>query len=113
MAYLKRVAATTILGFIAGIVCWQLGASGGQVQYTTPMIVSTILNRAFIGFVIGISGWGINYLLHGALIGALGGLQMAVYANENGFIMITVGGIVYGIVIEFVTTKLLGMPMKK
>jgi len=112
MAYAKRVVITTLLGIVAGFVCWYGGTYVG-IQFTNEMILATILNRAFIGFVIGISGWQINYLLHGALIGAIGSWPASVYGPVYGFNTLMWFGIAYGVIIELVTTKLLKSPMKK
>lgn len=111
-----RITAATVLGIIAGIVCWQLGKSSGKVTFDTPMILGTVANRALLGFVIGISGLrGLNYLLHGALIGLIATIPMALYPLAGGdwvsFALLEVAGAVYGFVIELVVTKLLKAPI--
>ena len=75
MVYAKRLAGTTLLGVAAGVMCWQGGVSVGIV-YTPALIAGTILNRGFIGFVIGISALRWPYPAHGALLGVLGSLPM-------------------------------------
>jgi hypothetical protein len=49
----KRLILSTLLGVLAGIVCYLL--SKGNMTYTSGMIAGVILNRTLIGFVIGIS----------------------------------------------------------
>jgi len=107
----KRVVVATLLGLLAGIVCYFGGLSAG-VSYTTEMMLSTILDRTLIGFVIGISAIEMNYLLHGALIGALITWPISVYGGMYGFNILMAFGIAYGILIEFITTNLLKLPAK-
>lgn len=106
---IKRVYVCTILGIIAGVICYVFakGSPMGPTM-TSKMITGIILNRALLGFVIGISGWKkINPLVHGAVIGLIVSLLMAVYANLNGAIMVLIAGVVYGIAIEYVATNLM------
>jgi len=111
MAYAKRVLTTTILGFVAGLFCWYSGTYVG-IEFTIPMILGTVLNRTLIGFVIGISSWEINYLLHGALIGAVVSWTTSVYGAAFGLNPLLWFGIAYGIIIELITTKALKAPMR-
>jgi hypothetical protein len=112
MVYTKRLTGTTLLGALAGVLCWQGGASVG-IDYTPAMIAGTVLNRAFIGFAIGISALRWPYLAHGALIGLLGSLPMAVFsADLRGAIMLSLYGVLWGLLIELVATKALTAPMR-
>jgi hypothetical protein len=112
MVYAKRLAGTTLLGVAAGVMCWQGGVSVGIV-YTPALIAGTILNRSFIGFVIGISALRWPYFAHGALIGVLGSLPMAVFATDaRAAVMLTMYGALWGVLIELITTKALKAPMR-
>jgi hypothetical protein len=112
MVYAKRVVATTLLGAVAGVFCWQGGVSVG-IQYTSALVAGTILNRTFIGFVIGISALRLHYLAHGALIGAVGSLPMAVFAPEpTAAMMLSAYGALWGLLIEVLATRVLKAPMK-
>lgn len=117
MKFAKRIIITTVLGFLAGLVCYWGMKSGGRVELTPAMTMGTILNRALIGFVIGISGWRINYLLHGILIGFIATLPMGVYPLVEGqivgFVMFVVAGAIYGLIIEILTTKVFKAPIRK
>jgi hypothetical protein len=105
----KRVILSTLLGVVAGIVCYLL--SRGNMAYTSGMIAGVILNRTLIGFVIGISGWKkMPYLLHGIIIGLIVTSLMAVYASLQGAIMLLIAGAVYGLLIELIVTKLFKAP---
>jgi hypothetical protein len=105
----KRLILSTLLGALAGVVCYLL--SKGNMTYTSGMIAGVILNRTLIGFVIGISGWKKTvYWLHGIIIGLIVTSLMAVYASLQGAIMLLVAGAVYGLLIELIVTKLFKAP---
>ena len=113
MVYAKRLAGTTLLGLAAGVMCWQGGVSVGIV-YTPALIAGTILNRTFVGFVIGISALRWPYLAHGALLGALGSLPMAMFAPDvRSAIMLSMYGALWGVLIELIVTKALKAPMRQ
>jgi hypothetical protein len=101
-----RLLVTTILGFLFGVVCWLLSSSG-QPQMPAAMSWSIIFSRALIGFVIGISAWKINYMLHGIILGfivsipmALGGLS---FQGFKIFLATLIMGMIYGFLIELIT----------
>ncbi len=103
----KRVIACTLFGIIAGIVCWIVSQYVGKtpMTFTTGIILGIILNRAFIGFTLGISGWRTNWAFHGVVIGLLGTLPLSVYAigganGLRGFLLLEVAGGVWGLLIE-------------
>src|SRR4030042_111073 len=104
----KRVIICVIGGMIAAAICIGGMASSGRTELTPIIVATGIGNRVLIGFVIGISNWRINYLLHGALIGFLVTLSSSVgilFTSMQGFIMYTVAGILYGLLIELFATK--------
>jgi hypothetical protein len=103
----KRVIACTLFGIIAGILCWLAGQYLFKlgITFTTGIILGIILNRAFIGFTLGISGWRTNWAFHGVVIGLLGTLPLSIYAIDNpnglsGFLMLELAGGVWGFLIE-------------
>ncbi len=107
MKRLRRVIVTTILGVMAGLVCYLL--SKNSFTFTRETFWATILNRTLLGFTIGISGLKWNYLIHGIIIGAIMSLPLAVPAYFNsvtGFILILIGGAIYGFIIELITSGL-------
>ncbi|MCK4224086.1 MAG: hypothetical protein KAX39_02820 [candidate division Zixibacteria bacterium] len=101
-----RLLVTTLLGFVFGIVCWLL-ASSGQPAMPAAMSWSIIFSRALLGFVIGISAWKINYMLHGIILGFIVSIPMAVAALPFQGFKIFLGtlimGIIYGFLIELIT----------
>jgi len=110
----KRVIICTIGGIIAAGICVGGMASSGRVDLTPQVLIPSIGNRILIGFVIGISGWRLHYLLHGALVGllvTLSGSIVIALSSMPGFIMHTAAGALYGLLIELVATKLLKAPM--
>ena len=112
MVYPKRVAVTTAFGFISGLVCYYGGVAAG-IEFTFAMMLSTILNRTLIGFAIGISSWKTHYLMHGALMGGIFTLPMAVYGDVSGAMTMMLFGIAYGFLIELIATKGLKLEMEK
>lgn len=111
-----RIIAATLLGVVAGIVCWQLGKSSDKITLDTPMILGIIANRSLLGFIIGISGLrGLHYLAHGVIIGLIATVPMSIYPLAGGdvvsFALLEAAGAVYGLAIELVVTKLLKAPM--
>jgi hypothetical protein len=110
----KRLVICIIGGIIAAFICIMGMKSSGKIEITTTILLSGIGNRILIGFVIGISGWKINYLLHGALMGLIVTLSSSIVMlpdNMSGFLMYTVAGIVYGLIIELCATKFFKAPM--
>jgi len=104
----KRLALCLIGGVVAAGICIAGMKSGGSVNLTTAVVLSTIGNRILIGFVIGISRWSIHYLLHGALMGLIVTLSASVVIlpqNITGFVMYTFAGVVYGLLIELFATR--------
>ena len=101
-----RVLVTTILGFIFGIVCWLL-ASSGSPEMAASIAWSIILSRALLGFVIGISAWKINYILHGIILGFIVSIPMALSSLGSKGFKIFLGtlimGMIYGFLIELIT----------
>ena len=112
MAYVKRTLIATILGIAAGFVCYLGGMYGAGIEFTIPMILATIFNRAILGFVIGISGLKkLHYMLHGVIIGAVVSVPFALSGGISGLLMFTLFGIIYGFLIELLTTKVFKAPM--
>jgi hypothetical protein len=115
MVYAKRLILCIILGFFTGVLCY-LSAKSANIPLTPGATWSTIFNRIFIGFAIGISAWRMNYMLHGIALGLLFSLQMSLGALDSGgfnsFIMIEIAGALWGFLIELLTTKVFKAPMK-
>ncbi len=114
MASGKRVLSATILGIIAGVLCY-LMARGSIDPYPTWMVITTVLNRSLIGFAIGASGLKWHWAGHGIFWGVLISLLMAIPAwgegDAAGFFLLMVAGAVWGFLIELFTSKILKAPV--
>jgi len=101
-----RLLVTTILGFLFGIVCWLISSSG-QPQMPAAMSWSIIFSRALIGFVIGISAWKINHMIHGIIIGFIVSIPMALgslaFQGLKIFLGTLIMGMIYGFLIELIS----------
>jgi len=116
--YAKRFWIALLLGILTGGVCGFMGNSEIPEEMRTMVFMSSLLNRAFIGFVIGISAWRLGWVAHGIIIGFLGSLPLSVpliWSPDAGFsvcVLFTVAGIVWGFLIELFTTVVFKAPMK-
>jgi len=116
MIYEKRVVSTTVWGVIFGFILWALLTTSGKV--TLSGAVSIILYQALMGFVIGISAWKISWWLHGLLIGLFFSLPLAFSSLwigmgwGRGFALTLVIGIVFGFLIETLTTLVFKAEMR-
>lgn len=108
--YSKRFWLCLILGVIAGLICAWTGYSQTPEDIRTMVFVTAVLNRTFIGFVLGVSAWRLGWTLHGILIGLIGTLPMSfplLFSAQAGFapfIAYTIAGMVWGFLIELVTS---------
>lgn len=108
--YAKRFWLCLICGVIAGLLCGWTGYAQTPEEIRTMAFLQALLNRTFIGFVLGISAWKMAWATHGMVIGFLGSLPMSfplIFTDQAGFtvfLMYTVAGIVWGFLIELVTS---------
>ncbi len=112
----KRLVITTILGFIFGFVC--LGfASGDGNDISTILAANIVGGRVLIGIAIGISRFSMkHWSIHGLIMGLVFSLPAgfgAMLAPDNPefshtmmFISTVVMGMIYGLLIELITTVL-------
>jgi hypothetical protein len=102
-----KVILATVLGFVCGIICLLLAKSGGN-PVAPAMAWAIILNRALIGFVVGISAWKIHFIPHGLVMGVFVSLSPALAAlatmGYNIFIGTLIMGAIYGLVINLVVS---------
>ncbi len=116
MANMKRLITATLLGGICGLICY----SGAIILFGIEIPVLNafyiFLSRILIGFVIGISVLDIHWVKHGLLIGLIIGLPFPMFDIIIGQKWYIVGaafimGPVFGVFIEFCTTKIFRAPM--
>ncbi len=112
----KRLIITTLLGLVFGFVCYFM-ASSGENEISKMLAINIILGRTLIGFAIGISRFPMkNWAIHGLVMGLIFSLPAgfgAMLAPENPdfshnqmFVATLVMGIIYGFLIELITTVL-------
>ena len=105
----KRLIIATLFGFITGILCYLGSKYGLQDDINTTMFFYILLNRALIGFVIGISIIQMHWVLHGILIGFIVGIPFSIGSlfeqnNTEVFIASIILSVVYGFIIELFTS---------
>lgn len=118
----KRIIIATLSGVLFGFVCFGL-ASSGPSPLPWPVAVQIILSRTLIGFAIGISAtsfghWSVNGLIFGLIFSlplAFSGLmaeENPEFSHTTMFIW-TIGlGMIYGVLIEAITTGLFKASIK-
>lgn len=109
---MKRIIISTILGLVFGFVCFGFASSGEEL----PMAVGIqiIISRMLIGLTIGISLLNIHWALHGILIGLIYSMPLAFsglmapetpeFSKTAIFVSTVVMGIIYGFLIELLTS---------
>ena len=100
----KRLVIATILGILCGLFCVYGTMTKFPGEFGTLMLIGIVYNRAIIGIVIGTSD---NIDLHPAVRGAIIGIVVSIAMAIFDAAWIVVGfGLVYGILIDVVTSKL-------
>ena len=106
----KRVIIATICGVIFGFVCLGFAMSNPDscTSLTTAIKLNIVLSRTLLGFMLGISALRLNWWLHGIVLGVISSVPMAISVMDRSDIMIgtVVMGIIYGVLIELITTIL-------
>jgi hypothetical protein len=112
---MKRIMIATLFGLFAGGLCATAAFGGGFLKFTPVNLVWILLNRAVMGFAIGMSGlklrWAWNGIVMGLVVGSifsyflfmkLGlGMLPPVNAVANGL---------FGLMVEFFTTVVFKQP---
>jgi hypothetical protein len=104
----KRVIIATILGIVFGIVCMLMASSDPNKVVEPQFLWSIVAGRALLGFMIGISALNCRWWLHGIILGLIGSIPMAipVINDIQIFIGTFVMGMIYGFLIELITSIL-------
>jgi len=112
MIYRKRIVVTTALGIVFGLAGMNVESFLISGVFTTAMMTELLLNRALIGFFIGMSGWKrTHWVYNGAVIGFL--LSMCIAVTQDFVVRSTlvVLGTIYGALIEYVTVRYFKAPI--
>lgn len=116
MSSSKRIIIATLSGILFALICFGLASSGGS-ELPWPASFQIIFSRTLIGFAIGISLLRIyHWSIHGLVMGLIFSLPLAfsgLMAPENPeysktvmFVITIILGMIYGFLIEFITSKL-------
>jgi hypothetical protein len=112
----KRIIVATLAGLFFGFVCFGLACSSpGTLAW--PVTVQIIISRTLIGFAIGISCISLkHWTIHGLVLGLIFSLPLAFsglmapdsaeMSKVSMFIWTNVLGMIYGLLIEFITSVL-------
>jgi hypothetical protein len=112
----KRIIVATLSGVLFGFVCLGLASmSPGAGALAWPVAVQIVISRTLIGFVIGISNFSMrHWVIHGAVMGLLFSLPLAFsglmapesleYSKSGMFIATVLLGMIYGLLIEMITS---------
>lgn len=111
----KRLLISSIFGLVFGFICLAFASSHGSLPL--PLALSIVFSRMLIGVAIGISRfyikhWAIHGLVMGFLFSLPSGFGAMSGAESNGFtplmmfISTVAMGIIYGFLIEFITSVL-------
>ena len=108
MTSAKRVIIATITGLVCGFICMTLASSDPSQPITLGLKLSILFSRGLTGFMIGISALKLKWWLHGIILGIVGSIPMAFPIMDDPGIMIGtfIMGIIYGFIIELVTSVL-------
>lgn len=106
----KRLVTATILGILCGIFCMYGTITKFPGEFGTLALIGIVYNRALIGIVIGIAdNIDLHPALRGAIIGVVVSMAMAIFSGDSdssGALILLAFGLVYGILIDVVTSKL-------
>lgn len=120
---MKRITVAAISGMIFGLVCLGL-ASSSPGALSWPIVAQIIASRTLIGFAIGISSLSLgHWAVHGLLMGMFFSLPLAfsgLMAPDNPefsktamWVWTVVLGMIYGLLIEVITSALFKARQKK
>ena len=123
MANAKRLIVATLSGVLFGLVCYSFASSGPE-PLAWPIAAQIILSRTLIGVAIGLSHYRLgHWSVHGLVIGLLFSLPLAFsgymapespdFSRDAMFAWTVVLGMIYGLLIEFITSVLFKAKMVK
>jgi hypothetical protein len=112
---MKRIMIATLFGLLAGGVCASAAFSGGFLKFTAVNLVWILLNRAVMGFAIGVSGlklrWAWNGIIMGVVVGSI--FSYFLFMNLGPVMLPPVNALangLFGLMIEFFTTVVFKQP---
>jgi hypothetical protein len=112
---MKRITISILFGLVAGLICASGAFYGHILKFSVVALLWILLNRAVMGFVIGISALKVHWAWNGAIIGLVVGsiFSYSLFMNV-GLILLPVLNFfvngLFGLMIEFFTTKVFKQP---
>jgi hypothetical protein len=112
---MKRIAIATLFGLCAGVLCATGAFAAGILTFSVTTLLWVLLNRAVMGFAIGVSGLKLHWAWNGIVIGMAVGSVFSYFLFMNGGMSILppvnffVNGL-FGLGIEFFTTVVFKQP---
>lgn len=112
----KRLIVASLMGVVCGLMCLGL-ASSSPGELPPPVAYQIVAERTLIGVAIGISCVTLgHWTIHGLVLGAIFSVPLALsglmapdspeYSKSMMFVMTVVLGMIYGLLIELVTSVL-------
>lgn len=115
---MKRTIVAILFGLVAGGICASGAFYGHLLKFSAVTLVFILLNRAVMGFVIGVSGlrwhWAWNGVVMGMAVGSIFSfyLFMQLGAATLPLVNFCVNGL-FGLMIEFFTTVVFKQPARR
>jgi len=112
---MKRITIAILFGLVAGLICASGAFYGHILKFSVITLMWVLLNRAVMGFAVGISGLKLHWAANGAVIGLVVGsiFSYSLFMNLGPVLMPLVNFFVnalFGLMIEFFTTKVFKQP---
>lgn len=106
---MRRIAIATLFGVGAGAICGTLLFTAGIMKYSLITLGFVLLNRAVMGFAIGISRLTVHWAMNGIVMGLVVGSIFSYFLFMSlGAGMLPVANFfangIFGLIIEFFTT---------
>jgi len=114
---MKRIVVATLFGLVAGGLCASGAFLGHILQFSMVTLLFILLNRAVMGFVIGISGLKLRWAWNGIVLGIVVGSIFSYFlflTNGAGPLPVVnffVNGL-FGLMVEFFTTVVFKQPAR-
>lgn len=107
---MKRIIIAILFGLVAGLICASGAFYGHILKFSAITLIWVLLNRAVMGFAIGISGLKLHWAANGAIVGLVVGsiFSYSLFMNLGPSPIPLVNFFVnalFGLMIEFFTTK--------
>ena len=111
---MKRIAIATAFGLCAGVLCATGAFAAGILKFSVITLLWVLLNRAVMGFAIGVSGlklhWAWNGIVMGLVVGSIFSYFLFMNVGVRMLLVSPFGNAIFGLMIEFFTTVVFKQP---